>query len=46
MSGDPYLDARVKPFEGRVPSDILEEIRAAIDRAYAEGWQDGQEEGA
>ena len=42
MSDDPYLDAKVKPFEGRVPSDILEEIRAVIDRAYTDGWQDGQ----
>lgn len=43
--GDPYLDSRAAPFKGRVGDELLDEIRSVIDRAYADGFSDGVEEG-
>lgn len=41
---DPYLDSRTAPFRGRVGDEMLDEIRVAVNGAYADGFADGQEE--
>lgn len=38
---DPYLDARTATFQGRVADDLLDEIRAVVNRAYRDGYEDG-----